>query len=175
MGRITREDLVKKGLAVILAGSDSDKEHIAKITSELEKFGIPYDVRIASAHKQPEKVVAIVRRYDQINIPSLVYIAVAGMTDALSGMASYHSVRPVISCPPDSTPNPTCLTNPPGSSNATIYNPKNTARFIAQMFSYAHYEYADAIRKQNNSKETALEEADKNSRADMEIFEGGRG
>jgi 5-(carboxyamino)imidazole ribonucleotide mutase len=174
MGRITREEIVKKGLVVILAGSDSDKAHISKITDELGKFGIPFDVRIASAHKQPEKVVEIVRRYDKINIPSLVYIAVAGGVDALSGVASYHSVRPVISCPPDGRANTTCLDNPSGSSNATIYNPKNVARFVAQMFSYKHSNYEEAIRKGNESKNAGLELADDLSKADMEVFKGGR-
>ena len=60
-------------------------------------------------------------------------IAVAGGTDALSGTLSFHSLHPVVSCPPD-PPNESCLRNPPGSSNATVYSPRNAARFVAQLF-----------------------------------------
>lgn len=156
-------NLRERGLAVILAGSGSDKEHIAKITDELGKFGIPYDIRIASAHKQPSKVVEIVNSYDGINAP-IVYVAVAGGVDALSGVASYHSVRPVISCPPDGRANTTCLDNPSGSSNATVYNPKNAARLVAQILSHSCPAYAGEIRKANVSKKRELEEADTKSR-----------
>jgi len=153
-------DQVEKGLgaAVILAGSNSDDAHVRKVAEALRKYDIPFDVRFASAHKQPEKIVQIVREYDSMKGP-LAYIAIAGMTDALSGMISYHSIRPTISCPPDA-PNPTCLTNPPMSSNATIYNPSNAARFIAQMFSHLNPSYAEAILKGNAKKKEELAEAD---------------
>ena len=48
------------GCAVIMAGSGSDDKpkvggkpsHVERIASSLEKYGIPYRVRICSAHKQ---------------------------------------------------------------------------------------------------------------------------
>jgi phosphoribosylaminoimidazole carboxylase PurE protein len=111
----------KLGGVVIFAGSDSDREHIEALEKALDKYGIPYEVRIASAHKQPGVVTRLAKRYDAQPSP-LVYIAVAGGTDALSGMLSFHSIRPVISCPPEYSAgrgvNQSCLTNPPGSSNA---------------------------------------------------------
>lgn len=155
---------VEKGLgcAVIIAGSGSDESHIEKIADSLEKYNIPFEVRIASAHKQPFKVLEIKREYEFLKGP-LVYIAVAGGTDALSGIVSYHSLRPVISCPPDA-PNQSCLTNPPGSSNAYIPRPENVARFIAQMFSYCNPQYAEAILLENCKKEASLQDADTNLR-----------
>lgn len=153
-------DQVEKGLGavVIVAGSDSDEAHIRRIVDALRKYSIPFDVRFASAHKQPDKIIKIIKEYDSMKGP-LVYISAAGMTDASSGTVSYHSLRPVISCPPDA-PNLTCLTNPKMSSNATIYNPANVARFIAQMFSYVNPAYAEAILKENIKKEAELTEAD---------------
>jgi len=41
----------KTGCAVIMAGSDSDKPHIDKVVESLDKYEIPYEVRICSAHK----------------------------------------------------------------------------------------------------------------------------
>jgi len=155
---------VEKGLgaAVILAGSGSDEVHITKLADALKKYAIPFDLAIASGHKQPQVVLGLVNAYDNMNGP-LAYVAVAGMTDALSGILSYHSIRPVISCPPDA-PNNTCLTNPSGSSNATIYSPANAARFLAQMFSHLNPEYARIIREGNESKEKDLRVAEKTLR-----------
>ena len=123
----------KTGCAVIVAGSDSDKSHIEKLTSALKMYEIPYEVRICSAHKSPERLLELIAEYEGQG-GSLVWVAVAGGTDALSGTLSFHADQPVISCPPDGM-NQSCLTNPPGSSNATILSPKNAARFIAQVYS----------------------------------------
>lgn len=155
---------VEKGLggAVILAGSDSDAEHIDRLTKALGKYGIPFEVRIASAHKQGEKLLHLINEYDALSGP-LVYIAVAGGTDALSGTSSYVSIRPTISCPPDGL-NMSCLTNPPGSSNAFVQRPENAAKFIAQMFSHANPAYEDAIDNEQVKKISGLEKADREFR-----------
>lgn len=160
-------DEVEKGLGavVILAGSGSDAEHVKKITSALVTYGIPFDVRVASAHKQTEKLAALVREYDSMKGP-LVYIAVAGGTDALSGTISWASIRPVISCPPDA-PNQSCLTNPPGSSNVYVARPDNAARFVAQMFSSCNPDYATAIINANAKKISDLENDDKRLRKEI--------
>merc|ERR1712046_538699 len=66
----------------------------------------------------------------------VLMIGCAGGTDALSGTASYLAKFPVVSCPPDGM-NQTCLTNPPGSSNAFILKPANVGKFAAQMLAHA--------------------------------------
>jgi 5-(carboxyamino)imidazole ribonucleotide mutase len=158
---------VEKGLgcAVILAGSGSDKPHIEKIAASLDKYGVPYEVRICSAHKQVDDLLAMVHEYDLIHGP-LAYIAVAGGTDALSGTVSYHSTRPTISCPPDA-PNNSCLTNPPGSSNAYIANPANVGRFLAQMFSWVKPNYAEAIEAEKHKKLVSLQADDNKLREEF--------
>jgi 5-(carboxyamino)imidazole ribonucleotide mutase len=128
-----KDKVASAGGAVILAGSGSDAEHIKTLEGALEAEHIPFQTRICSAHKQPEKLISILKEYD--GLPGkLAYIAVAGGTDALSGTVAFHSTRPVISCPPDA-PNKSCLTNPPGSSNVYIENPSNVAEFLQQYFS----------------------------------------
>lgn len=122
-----------KGFAVIIAGSDSDREHLDKLVIGMNKYEIPYQARICSAHKDPQRLLEMIRQYDAIP-GTLAYVAVAGGTDALSGTISYLSFRPVISCSPDPL-NESCLSNPPGSSNAYIRRPENAARFLAQIFS----------------------------------------
>ena len=129
--------LDKIGRVVIIAGSDSDKEHIDKIAQSLDSYGLGYEVHICSAHKQPVACADLIHRLNEETSP-LVVIAVAGGTDALSGTLSWELYHPVISCPPDGIANQSPLNNPKGSSNATIYNPENVGRFVAQIYASSH-------------------------------------
>ena len=147
----------KVGYVVILAGSDSDISHIKKITASLKKYDIPHKAILCSAHKQPYRLMDIINQYNEAN-GSLVFIAVAGGTDALSGTLAFHSRYPVISCPPDA-PNQSCLTNPLGSSNAYIQKPENVARFIAQMYSH-NPKFRLLLESNVRLKIESLEEAD---------------
>merc|ERR1711953_1379179 len=113
-------------------GSDSDMPHLEKLQKELSSFNIHSEIRICSAQRQPAQLEAIIKQYNK-SVEPLVIVGCAGGTDALSGTASYLSNFPVISCPPDGM-NQTCLTNPPGSSNAFIVKPANIGKFAAQMF-----------------------------------------
>jgi 5-(carboxyamino)imidazole ribonucleotide mutase len=152
----------RRGCAVVFAGSDSDRPHVRKITESLEAYGIPFEVRVCSAHKEPERLMRLLKEYEALGAP-LAYIAVAGGTDALSGALSFHALAPVISCPPDA-PNPSCLGNPPGSSNAVIYNPQNAGRFVAQLFASLNPEIAGRLRRSRDEKVRALEAADREGR-----------
>ena len=166
-----REEVEKgKGCAVILAGSGSDNEHVKKITDALCEYEIPHEVRIASAHKQSSRLTNIIKEYDSWEGP-LVYIAVAGAVDALSGLVSFISKRPTISCPPDH-PNLTCINNPSGSSNAYVGNPKNAARFVAQMYSSINPACAKLLSYVIESKRTELEDQDKKLRAEYAARQG---
>ncbi|MBS3081037.1 hypothetical protein J4221_06175 [Candidatus Pacearchaeota archaeon] len=128
---------LNRGCAVIMAGSDSDKGHIDEIVKSLQKYGIQYN-----------------------SVRSLVvYVAVAGGTDALSGTLSYHAFGPVISCPPDGR-NGSCLSNPPGSSNAYIERPANVGRFIAQMYAGVNPALRKMLDEENAKKINSLEQAD---------------
>merc|ERR1711871_417098 len=100
-------------LVVIAAGSDSDMPHLETLKKELSKFKIDAEIRICSAHKQPGRLQSVIEEYSKATFPVMM-VGCAGGTDALSGTASYLSMFPVVSCPPDGMNN-TCLTNPPGS------------------------------------------------------------
>lgn len=158
--KLKKEGLIKGGLAVIMAGSDSDMPHIEKIQGELKKFDIPSHVRICSAHKQPAKCEEILNKYNQ-SVEPIVIIAVAGGTDALSGVASFHSVHPVISCPPNPDEYTSCINNPPGSSNSLILRTSNVARHAAQILGQSNPGLKSMIEKKNKEKILKLEKADK--------------
>ena len=146
------------GCAVIMAGSGSDSSHIEKIVDSLNKYHIPHDVRICSAHKQPEKLVALIREYNEV-CGLVAFVAVAGGTDALSGALSFHALAPVISSPPDGD-NGSCLRNPSGSSNAYISKPANVGRFIAQMYAGVNPEIRGILERENGNKISDLEKSD---------------
>merc|ERR1712007_67690 len=101
---------------------------------------------------------SVIAEYNESNRPVMM-VGCAGGTDALSGTASYLANFPVVSCPPDGM-NQSCLTNPPGSSNAFIVKPANIGKFAAQMFARSDPEVAEALDANIAEKITKLEGAD---------------
>jgi len=158
VANLQRSGFIVGGFVGIFAGSDSDMPHLEKLKEELAKFKIPSQIRICSAHKQPGRLEGLIAHYNKSTEPMLV-VGCAGGTDALSGTASYLSHFPIVSCPPDGLNN-TCLTNPPGSSNAYVMKPANVAKFAAQTFSHCCPAVAAALKASIQEKITKLEQAD---------------
>jgi 5-(carboxyamino)imidazole ribonucleotide mutase len=144
----------RRGCALIMAGSGSDRPWIEKIAASLAEYGIPFEVRICSAHKTPELALRLLAEYDALEGP-LAYVAVAGGTDALSGLLGFHALNPVISCPPDTAAgehNQSCLDNPPGSANAYIARPENVGKFIAQLYAPINPAYRSLLTERRRAK-----------------------
>jgi 5-(carboxyamino)imidazole ribonucleotide mutase len=85
------------GKAVILMGSERDLEFCHGITKYLKVLGVEYALRVASAHKTPEQVLKILKEFEKEKI---VYITVAGRSNALSAFVDANTSKPVIACPP---------------------------------------------------------------------------
>ena len=152
---------------VIMAGSDSDQEHIDKIVLELKNYGIAYQTKICSAHKQPAESEEFIKKFNN-SLEPIVFVTIAGGTDALSGVVSFHSIHPVISCPPDSKEYSSCINNPPGSSNSLILNIKNVVRHIAQMLSLVNDKAKNYLLQKNIEKIEKLQNAGTQSSYMME-------
>jgi 5-(carboxyamino)imidazole ribonucleotide mutase/phosphoribosylaminoimidazole-succinocarboxamide synthase len=86
-------------LVPIIMGSKSDLKHGQEIAAELAKYGIPSEIRVASAHKVPAYVLDLLAAYEADPQPK-VYITVAGRSNALSGLVDGSVLAPVIACPP---------------------------------------------------------------------------
>ncbi len=84
--------------AVIIMGSTSDEPHAKRITDKLDEYGITWEQHAASAHKQPLKVLAILTANK--NEKDIVYITIAGRSNALSGFVAANSEFPTLGCPP---------------------------------------------------------------------------
>ena len=85
---------------IIFMGSDKDRWYAERITGFWKKNGFPvkHEVRAMSAHKMAEEVLEAVKEYES-KFESLVFIAVAGRSNALGPLIAGHSSFPVINCP----------------------------------------------------------------------------
>ncbi|MFA6027736.1 MAG: AIR carboxylase family protein [Patescibacteria group bacterium] len=88
--------------AIIIMGSSSDKEFVEKITKELNNLKVKHEEHVASAHKDPKKVLAILEKNNKSK-DKICYITVAGRSNALSGFCAANAKQPVIACPPFKT------------------------------------------------------------------------
>ena len=84
--------------AIIIMGSTSDEPHAKKITNGLDKYGISWEQHAASAHKEPTKVLEILD--ENKNERKIVYVTIAGRSNALSGFVAANSEFPTLGCPP---------------------------------------------------------------------------
>ncbi|MFQ6068700.1 MAG: AIR carboxylase family protein, partial [Candidatus Bathyarchaeia archaeon] len=90
-----------QGKVVVLMGSKRDYEFASRIINFLQDFGVKCEYVIASAHKTPKKLLEEVEKYEKTG-GRIVFVTVAGLSDALSGVVAGSTKYPVIACPPDS-------------------------------------------------------------------------
>ena len=86
-------------LVPIIMGSKADLKQGHAIASALQSFGIPSEIRVASAHKAPHYLLTLLAEYEAAPGPR-VYVTVAGRSNALSGLVDAQVCAPVIACPP---------------------------------------------------------------------------
>src|SRR3989337_248334 len=86
-----------KGKAVIIMGSERDLEFCREIAKHLKTLGVDFEFRVASAHKTPGKVLEILKEFEGEKV---VYVTVAGRSNALSAFVDANTSKPVIACPP---------------------------------------------------------------------------
>jgi 5-(carboxyamino)imidazole ribonucleotide mutase len=84
-------------LVGIVMGSGSDMERMEAAEKELIDRGIRCEVRVMSAHREPDKVADYARNARMRGLR--VIIAGAGLSAALPGVVAAHSDLPVIGVP----------------------------------------------------------------------------
>ena len=85
----------------IVMGSDSDMPIMAKAAEILEEFGISYEIKIISAHREPEIFFEYAKTAEEKGFK--VIIAGAGMAAHLPGMCAAIFPMPVIGIPMHTT------------------------------------------------------------------------
>ncbi len=78
-------------------GSESDREVMEICLEELEKFSVKCELRVSSAHRQPEATVRYVE--EAVERGTKIFIAGAGMSAALPGFIASLTTHPVIGVP----------------------------------------------------------------------------
>ncbi len=92
---MTCED--KQPVVGIIMGSQSDMPNMEACMKQLDDFGVPYEVKVASAHRKPAEVHDWATNAHTRGIK--VVIAAAGKAAHLGGVVAAYTPCPVIAVP----------------------------------------------------------------------------
>src|SRR5437763_10542158 len=81
----------------IIMGSDSDAAVMSQACAALDEAGVAYEMKVASAHRSPERTKQIVVESERAG--AAVFIAGAGMAAHLPGVVASLTTKPVIGVP----------------------------------------------------------------------------
>ena len=101
---VLKEDIMEKNAMPkvgIVMGSDSDMPVMAKAADILEELGIPYEMTVISAHREPDVFFEYAKSAEKKGFK--VIIAGAGMAAHLPGMCAAIFPMPVIGIPMHTT------------------------------------------------------------------------
>jgi 5-(carboxyamino)imidazole ribonucleotide mutase len=88
--------ILSKKVSVVM-GSDSDLPVIKKCLAMLDKFGVPYEAHVISAHRTPAQAEALAKGAEENGVG--VIIAAAGKAAHLGGVLAAYTTLPVIGLP----------------------------------------------------------------------------
>lgn len=155
----------------MVMGSDSDMPVMAKAAEVLEQLGIEYEMRIISAHREPDVFFEYANTAEEKGFK--VIIAAAGMAAHLPGMCAAIFPMPVIGIPmhttslggrdslysivqmPSGIPVASVAIN--GGVNAALLAAKILAVSDAQLLQRLK-EYAKGLKEQVQAKDEKLQE-----------------
>ena len=138
-------------LVGVIMGSKSDWSTLSHTADMLEKLGIPYEVKVVSAHRTPDLLFQYAEEAEGRGIE--VIIAGAGGAAHLPGMVAAQTTLPVIGVPCSGTKLDgmdallSTVQMPSGIPVATmaINGAKNAAIFAAQIFAVSDEELAKKL------------------------------
>jgi 5-(carboxyamino)imidazole ribonucleotide mutase len=155
-------------LVVILMGSKSDEAHAQAIAKAARGFGLEAVLRVGSAHKTADHVMAILREYEA-DPRAKVYVTIAGRSNALSGFSDGAVAAPVIACPPPSDTFGgadiySSLRMPSGIAPAVVLDPGNAALLAAKILGLADPAVLAKVREFQGKQAGKIIEDDKSLR-----------
>ena len=117
-------------------GSKSDLAHAQTIAKILKALDISYKMRVCSAHKATRRLLEMLQEYEQSG--PMIYITIAGRSNALSAVVDANTRFPVIACPPYSDRFGgmdilSSLRLPSGIASPTILEPEGAALLAAKI------------------------------------------
>jgi len=159
-------ELVMSGKAIIVMGSDRDLDFSREIAKYLKLLNVDYEFRVASAHKTPQKVLDILNEFQTEKI---IYITVAGRSNALSAFIDGNTSKPVIACPPYSEKYGgsdiySSLRVPSGIGSVVTIEPEGAAIAAAKILSLQNPELETNVQAYQESKRKDLDKANETIR-----------
>ena len=151
-------------LVVIFVGSPSDEPIVQRIVQALDGWSIPWEIRVASAHKTPRRILDMLDAYESDPRPK-VYVTVAGRSNALSGLVDAQVSTPVIACPPYSEKFAggdllSSLRMPSGVAPAVVLEPESAALLAAKMLGLAEPDLRARVQEAQKKQRQRLIDAD---------------
>jgi len=149
---------------VVILASEVDQSFAAPIKPFLDQFDVPCEFRIASAHKDSERLIQMLEAYEKLN-ERIVYITIAGLSNALSGFVDFKTRHPVIACPPISeelwhVDIYSSLRMPRGVAPLVVCDPENAALAAVKILGESDPRIASRIKKYQDEMRLKGEEAD---------------
>ena len=149
------------GKAVIVMGSERDLGFSREIGKYLKLLGVTYEFRVASAHKTPEKVLELIKEFEAEKV---VYVTVAGRSNALSAFIDGNSSKPVIACPLYSETFSgvdvfSSLRVPSGIGSVVTIEPEGAAIATAKILALEDSAVAERVKNYQASKKKEIEKA----------------
>lgn len=125
------------GFVGIIMGSSGDDAHAERILKALGGLGVPARKHVASAHKTPLYALEKVSRLDGM-LGRVVYITIAGRSNALSAFVDAATANCVIACPPIGSNFSgmdilSSLSLPSGIASMVVLEPENAALAAAKI------------------------------------------
>ncbi len=157
----------EKPVVGIVMGSSSDWPVMQKAAEILEKFGVPYEAKVVSAHRMPDEMFEYAETARDRGLACI--IAGAGGAAHLPGMLAAKCVVPVLGVPvpskylrgedslysivqmPKGVPVATFAIGEAGAANAALY-----AVTILAVTDKALYEKLQAFRQEQNAAARAM-------------------
>lgn len=133
-----------------LLGSKADLPHAEKIAQVLKDYGIQYEFYVCSAHKVPKVTLSIIEKFNEMK-ESVVFVGIAGRSNALSGVIAGNTHFPVVACPPfsdkaDYAVNIHSTIQMPSETPAiTVIDPENAGQAVARILALTNKDLAKKI------------------------------
>jgi len=147
--------------AVIIMGSERDLDFSRDIAKYLKLLGVTYEFRVASAHKTPLAVLDVLKEFETEKV---VYITVAGRSNALSAFIDGNTTKIVIACPPYSEKFNgadiySSLRVPSGIGSVVTIEPEGAAIASAKILALQDPELEANVKAYQDGKKQELEKA----------------
>jgi len=142
-------------------GSERDLDFSREISKYLKLLEVLYEFRVASAHKTPEQLLKILQEFENEKV---VFVTVAGRSNALSAFVDANTAKPVIACPPYSEKFGgvdlySSLRVPSGIGSTVTIEPEGAAIATAKILALEDKALENRVKAYQSSKKQAIQKA----------------